>query len=206
MIQKVLPGVTVPIKIWTQDIEPEAEQQLVELSKMPFLFKHLAVMPDCHSGRGSTIGTVIATNNAIIPSSLGVDVGCGMGAIQLNCKISDLGDLAKLRHSLERSIPVGFHMNREESESAKAWEGWQEFPKCITKVHALEKRARLQLGSLGGGNHFIEVCKDTEDNAWVMLHSGSRNIGLSIANVYIKKAQELAEKYFIPLLRLNLLT
>src|SRR5512135_3493225 len=109
-VKKILHGAHVPVKIWTDDIEEEAEKQLLQLASMPFVFKHIAVMPDVHAGRGSTIGTVYVSRDVIIPAAVGVDIGCGMAAVQTPFPLAALeGKFAELRHSIERSIPVGFH-------------------------------------------------------------------------------------------------
>lgn len=186
-----------PIKIWASELEPEAEQQLINVANLPFIHKHVAVMPDCHAGKGSTVGTVIATRGAIIPACVGVDIGCGMSAVKLPFKTDALGDsLNKLRASIERSIPVGFNENKGVDERVlKSFAGLG-LPN--NKEIKLGK-ALSQLGSLGGGNHFIEICQDEENNAWVVLHSGSRNIGKSLAEIHINKAKGLMKQYFIDL-------
>lgn len=196
-----------PIKIWASDLEAEAEKQLRNLAQMPFIHKHLAVMPDAHAGRGSTVGTVIATKGAIIPSCAGVDIGCGMCALKLPFKIDVLGgdeSLKKLRHSIERAIPVGMNTNNKLTESAiasfAALGDISETGKAhIKRINKILEKAAYSIGTLGGGNHFIEICKDQEDNAWIMLHSGSRNIGKCLAEVHIDKAKSLMKQYFISL-------
>lgn len=194
-MKKVLSEGKVPVKIWTNDVETEALQQLQNLSQLPFVFKHVAVMPDVHAGKGSTVGTVIATKGAIIPSAIGVDIGCGMAAVKLPFKVDVFGDLKKLRNSLERSIPVGFKENFKLTESVEKAMADLGSPQRELSL----KKAAHQLGSLGGGNHFIEVCKDQENNAWLMLHSGSRNIGKVLAEAHIEAAKDLMKRYFIDL-------
>lgn len=187
-----------PIKMWLKNIEPEAMQQIKNVADLPFIFNHVAVMPDAHAGKGATIGTVIATKGAIVPSAVGVDIGCGMCAVKLPFKVDVLGgdaELKALRHSIERSIPVGRAGNTNISDRVAA-----RFNDLLNVPHTFEGEKPLhQLGSLGGGNHFIEICRDQEDNAWVMLHSGSRNIGKTMAEVHIDKAKGLMKKYFIDL-------
>jgi tRNA-splicing ligase RtcB len=186
-----------PIKAWIDgiDLEEEAKQQLINLSQLPFIHKHIAVMPDAHSGKGSTVGTVIATRGAIIPAAVGVDIGCGMCAVKLPFKIDALGDsLNKLRSSIERSVPVGFNQHKE--ITTRVGSVMSRMP--LLEIHSLEKAA-LQLGTLGGGNHFIEICQDEENGAWIVLHSGSRNIGKTLAEKHINNAKGLMKQYFINL-------
>lgn len=193
-----------PIKIWTNDIEEEAKNQLINLSTLPFIHKHIAVMPDAHAGRGSTIGTVIATKGAIIPAAVGVDIGCGMTAVKLPFKVDVLdGKLQELRNQIERSVPVGFNSNKTPSENVLGRMGKLcldfGYLNCLDRYSKELQKAFSQCGSLGGGNHFIEICTDTEDTAWIMLHSGSRNIGKTIADIHINGAKGLMKKYFIDL-------
>lgn len=203
-MKKLITDTRVPVKIWTNDIEPEAEQQVRNLAGLPFIYKHVAVMPDAHAGKGSTVGTVIATQGAIIPAAVGVDIGCGMAALQLGFKAEELGDLKKLRHSIERSIPVGMNTNHRITDSAteafKALGNVTETAKNGFKSHdRIMKNALASIGSLGGGNHFIEICVDQIGFAWIMLHSGSRNIGKCLAEIHINKAKDLMKEYFISL-------
>ena len=193
-----------PIKLWTQGVpvEEEARQQLINTAKMPFIFKHLAVMPDVHLGKGSTIGSVIPTLGAIIPAAVGVDIGCGMIATRTSLTASDLPDnLAGLRSAIERAVPHG----RTSTRSGRDKGAWENVPdtadqawgsldgrfKVITdKYPRLAKtNNRAHLGTLGTGNHFIEVCLDEADRVWFMLHSGSRGVGNAIGNLFIELAQ-----------------
>jgi tRNA-splicing ligase RtcB (3'-phosphate/5'-hydroxy nucleic acid ligase) len=189
----------VPIKIWTDDVEAEAVEQLKKTAALPFVFKHLAVMPDVHAGKGATVGSVMATTGAVCPAAVGVDIGCGMAATKLNVPINAFERLPELRHSIERSIPVGFNFNKSVGADVDAWEGWQAWLQLHPKCQGLGKRAREQMSSLGGGNHFIELCQDTEGGAWVVLHSGSRNIGKSLAEAHIDTAKDLMRRMFIDL-------
>lgn len=198
-IKKII-SARVPIKIWTDDVEKEAVAQLENVASLPFVFKHVAVMPDVHAGKGATVGSVVATLGAVSPASIGVDIGCGIMALKTTFKSGVLaGILPELRHSIERSIPVGFNSNLVISKEVDEWQGWESFTELHRKIQGLKKRAGEQLCSLGGGNHFIEVCLDTEDNVWLMLHSGSRNIGKSLAEIYIDDAKSLMRKMFISL-------
>lgn len=194
-MKKILQGGKVPVKIWTNDIEPEAEKQLLNAAGLPFLHKHISVMPDCHAGKGSTIGTVIATKGAIIPSCVGVDLGCGMCAVKLPIKIDSFTDLFKLRSSIERSIPVGFNSHKNPTD--RIWDSFKILGSPKSDINIT--KAVSQIGTLGGGNHFIEICQDQNNDAWVMLHSGSRNIGKVLADIHINGAKDLMKKYFIDL-------
>lgn len=187
-----------PIKNWAVEIEDEATEQLRRLAQLPFIHSHVAVMPDAHAGKGSTVGTVIATRGAIIPSAVGVDIGCGMMAVELGIPVSALeGKLAALRHDIEHSVPVGFYGNKAADPMAEAF--FASNPTAMLTGPADTKKALLQCGSLGGGNHFIEVCTDLNGMAWAMLHSGSRNIGKTLAEWHIGKAKGLMKSYFIDL-------
>lgn len=198
-IAQVLSHTKHPVKIWTNDVEPEAVKQLENTASLPFIFKHVAVMPDVHWGMGATVGSVVATKGAVCPAAVGVDIGCGMAAMRLTARAEDLKDLPALRHSIERAVPVGFNFHKEVSESVDQWEGWQEFLQLHEKVQSLGKKARQQVGTLGGGNHFIEICKDTDGYLWIVLHSGSRHIGKSLADAHIETAKGLMKKFFIDL-------
>jgi tRNA-splicing ligase RtcB len=177
-----------------QSIEPEALKQIENTASLPFIFKHVAVMPDCHYGKGATIGTVLATKGAIIPAAVGVDIGCGMIAVKTPLKRDDLTDTGAIRAAIERAIPMSAGKNnRTLTESARA---------RIAQLEKLAKRDynsidsnwKVALGTLGGGNHFIELATDESGAVWATLHSGSRGIGNKIGNMYIRKAQDLAKK------------
>lgn len=177
-----------------EEIEAEALQQIKNTATVPFLFRHVAVMPDTHYGRGSTVGTVLPTKGAVIPAAVGVDIGCGMIAVKTSLTLEQLGDLATLRHSIERSIPMsaGKFNNKLTPSADDRIVELEQTPGSVTAQN-LSKNWREQLGTLGGGNHFIEICVDTEDTVWVTLHSGSRGVGNKIGNYYIKRAQELCK-------------
>ncbi|MBM3107185.1 RtcB family protein [Pseudomonas sp. V1] len=191
-----------PIKLWTQGVpvEDEARKQLINTAKMPFIFKHLAVMPDVHLGKGSTIGSVIPTLGAIIPAAVGVDIGCGMIAASTSLVASDLPEnLHRLRSAIEKAVPHGKTFGRHDQGAwdqvpAQADHAWKalagRFNVITGKYPRLEKtNNRQHLGTLGGGNHFIEVCLDEADRVWFMLHSGSRGVGNAIGNLFIELAQ-----------------
>jgi tRNA-splicing ligase RtcB len=206
----------VPVKIWTNDVEESAYQQLERLSQMPFIHKHIAVMPDVHWGMGSTVGSVVPTINAIIPASVGVDIGCGMMAVKLNLKADQLPtSLEPLRGLLEASIPHGRTDNGGRNDRG-AWgappsdveHNWHLLIsdprytlllKECPKVFGERTNGERQLGTLGTGNHFVEVCLDKEQNVWIMLHSGSRGIGNRIGSYFINEAKELMEQFHIDL-------
>lgn len=201
-MKKVISDTKVPVKIWTDEVEPEAEVQLRNIANMPFIYKHVAVMPDVHLGKGATVGSVIATNNAIMPCAVGVDIGCGMSAVKLPVKAEVFKEkdstLRELRSEIEKVIPVGQASNKKFSNSIGS-----KF-NSLGNLHAdleskLLQRAVHQVGTLGGGNHFIEICEDTEGGSWAMLHSGSRNIGNMVARFHIEKAKGLMKQMFINL-------
>lgn len=191
-----------PVKIWASELEAEAEQQVRNLASLPFIHSHVALMPDAHAGKGSTVGTVIATKGAIIPAAVGVDIGCGMCALKLPLGAKFLADLPALRHSIERAVPTGRHGNKElnaRTEEMLVALLAQAYARTGLVTEEQLKKASLQLGTLGGGNHFIEICQDTENGAWILLHSGSRNIGKVLAEKHIDKAKNLMKEYFIEL-------
>lgn len=194
-----------PIKIWTDDVEASALTQLKNLSRLPFIASNgVACMPDVHAGIGSTVGTVIATEKAVIPAAVGVDIGCGMNALRLSLKASDLPDnLKPLRDEIERRIPLG--AGGAHDHSTDIGEITSDLMRTVidplykgdtSKFHA---KAASQIGSLGSGNHFIEICIDENQDVWIMLHSGSRGIGNMIGTHYIAKAKRQMEQFFITL-------
>lgn len=182
-----------------EKIEEEAFAQIENTSTVPFLFKHVAVMPDTHFGKGSTVGTVLATKGAIIPAAVGVDIGCGMIAVRTHLKKEQLGDLKKIREGIERRIPMSAgRFNTKITPSAQERITFLESlaPFDMDKKFGTNNW-RFQLGTLGGGNHFIEVCLDENEDVWLTLHSGSRGIGNKIGMHYIGVAQKLMDKMLI---------
>jgi tRNA-splicing ligase RtcB len=170
------------------------------VASLPFVFKHVALMPDVHLGKGALVGSVIATKEAIMPAAVGVDIGCGMMAIKTPFSADKLeGKLKKIRLDLEAAIPVGFNENKDIEKTVANWQSWEDFKELHQGVQRLDNKAMKQLGSLGGGNHFIEVCVDTNEQVWLMLHSGSRNIGNMLAQCHIDTAKELAKLAETPL-------
>ena len=189
-IEIVLNG-RVPVKIWTDQVEPEAMQQLKNIASLPIVHPYVVAMPDVHLGKGATVGSVVPTKDAICPAAVGVDIGCGMSARKTSIPATVLGaeDRKKLRHSIEREIPVGRELKRQPFDAAVEWMESHGAPGIASK--ALVDRALHQLGTLGGGNHFIEVCVDRDDGMlWALLHSGSRNVGKTTADVHIGRARK----------------
>lgn len=195
-IRQVLTDGPLPVKIWASEIDDNATQQLRNLARLPFIFKHVAAMPDAHWGMGATVGSVIATKGAIIPAAVGVDIGCGMMAVQTTLDARRVRDKAVgIRAGIEATIPVGFEGHKSISKEAESWTGWASWAWDLP----LSRKALAQLGSLGGGNHFIEVCADDDEKVWLLLHSGSRNVGKTIADRHINAAKGLMKRWFIDL-------
>ncbi len=206
----------VPIKTWTRGvpIDEKAIQQLRNVAKMPFIHRHIAVMPDVHVGIGATIGSVIPTHKAVIPAAVGVDIGCGMMAVQTSLNAKDLPDnLKEIRFNIEKAVPHGrtgrggsgdrgaWHNIPKAQE--KAWKELLEDYRSISYKHPRVAGKRVNhvnhLGTLGSGNHFIEVCLDESENVWFMLHSGSRGVGNRIGTYFIDLAKQDARKWHLNL-------
>jgi tRNA-splicing ligase RtcB len=203
-----------PVKMWTRGVavDLKAREQLSRAAKMPFIFKHVAVMPDVHVGIGATVGSVIPTKGAVIPAAVGVDIGCGMMAARTSLHAADLPDnLEGIRHAIERAVPHGRDVARGKRdpgswgdpppEIVAAWSTLAERFKRITdKYPKLEKTNNLvHLGTLGTGNHFIELCLDEDDAVWAMLHSGSRGVGNAIGSFFIDLAKQDMRRWFVNL-------
>lgn len=205
------------VKLWEPEgypFEDEAVAQIENMARMPFIHKHVAVMPDAHSGKGSTVGTVIATKGAIIPAAVGVDIGCGMMAVRTSLKAEDLPDsLSHIRGMIEAAVPHG-RGNDQQIRSGRDPGSWGNVPNSaqerwhrlydryaaiIAKHPKIEPKRHpsSHMGTLGTGNHFIEICLDEESRVWVMLHSGSRGIGNAIGTYFIEKAKQEMERYHI---------
>ncbi|MFJ8140214.1 RtcB family protein [Streptomyces sp. NPDC096013] len=196
-----MPGAKVPIRLWTDpaSVEEGALQQLRNVATLPWI-KGLAVMPDVHYGKGATVGSVIAMHGAVCPAAVGVDIGCGMSAVRTSLTANDLpGDLSRLRSKIEQAIPVGRGMHDSPVDPGRlhglatgGWDDfWGRFDGVADAVKFREDRATKQMGTLGGGNHLVETCTDSEGTVWLMLHSGSRNIGKELAEHHIGVAQKL---------------
>jgi tRNA-splicing ligase RtcB (3'-phosphate/5'-hydroxy nucleic acid ligase) len=212
-----VPGARVPIRMWTdpRDVEDAAMQQLRNTTTLPWIHG-LAVMPDVHYGKGATVGSVIAMRDAISPAAVGVDIGCGMTAVRTSLTADDLpDDLGRLRAAIEAAVPVGFSMHRDpvdvtrlpELAGTGGWERfWAGFDELDPAVARRREKAAAQLGTLGGGNHFLEVCLETgadgepipQAPVWLMLHSGSRGIGNELAQAHIERARSLPHNADLP--------
>ena len=202
-VRQIIEGGRVPVKVFTDDLEAHSRAQLANVSQLPIVFGHVAAMPDVHAGIGATVGSVIPTRGAIIPAAVGVDIGCGMNAVRLSLKAEQLPDsLARIRTAVERAVPVGFDEHRESAARRGACtplarrlaEIVRKHPRIAKMQRDHEKKWIRQMGSLGGGNHFIELCLDEGEHLWVMLHSGSRGIGNCIGQYFIAAAREAMMK------------
>jgi tRNA-splicing ligase RtcB len=190
-----LQGKTVDVHLWTpvEQVESQALNQLRNIAALPQVFHHVAVMPDVHFGKGATVGSVVAMKGAVSPAAVGVDIGCGMAAVRTNLRADDLPDsLRDIRGAIEAAIPVGFNAHETPVEAKAAKTLWDEFDLLDEKVSGSKTLAMRQCGTLGGGNHFVELCLDTTQQVWMMLHSGSRNIGKTLAEIHMGRARKLA--------------
>ena len=207
-----------PIKLWTTSprgevpVEAAALAQLRNIARMPFVFRHVAAMPDVHLGIGATVGSVVAARGAIVPAAVGVDIGCGMEAVRTALGASDLPDsLGSVRSAIEAAVPHGRTDNGGRNDrgawqsppaaNVEAWNGLRPgYDRIIAKHPKLDRGSHLaHLGTLGTGNHFIEVCLDEEDQVWIVLHSGSRGVGNRIGSTFIELAKEDMRRWFINL-------
>jgi tRNA-splicing ligase RtcB len=205
------PGMRVPLKAWMDNPtfhDYEVMEQMQRVCSLPWVYHHSAIMADGHVGIGCSVGAVIAMKDAVSPATVGVDLGCGMAAVRTNLVAGDLPEsLAQIRADVEDAIPVGFSSHlapiRDDrwpiaAVADTAGQLWREFGTLHPKVQKLRERAQNQLGTLGGGNHFVELCLDDGGAVWMMLHSGSRNIGKSLAEVHIGIAQRLSHNEGLP--------
>ena len=185
-----------PVKIWTNDVEESAMRQIENLTTLPFLHHHLAIMPDVHAGMGMPIGGVLACDGAVIPNAVGVDIGCGMCAVKTNWKMEDLPAHVirkEIMKGIRARIPLGMDHHKEAQDAKYLPQGHD-----IDKMEIVKRRQHSilhEVGTLGGGNHFIELQKDEEGNLWIMIHSGSRNLGKQVGDYYNKIAVSLNEKW-----------
>jgi len=198
-IQKIISKGKVPVKIYTDEVEATAMQQLYNMAQLPFIHSHLAAMPDVHMGKGATVGSVIPTKGVIVPAAVGVDIGCGMNAVRLSVKANDLPDnLRAIRSTIEEAIPVGYNMHKHDrargSTIRALSSGLDNILRKHKKIYSMQKKPYQtwirQIGTLGGGNHFIELCLDENQDVWIMLHSGSRGIGNVIGQYFIALAKK----------------
>ena len=184
---------------WATDIDDKTTEQARRSAQLPFVYKHVALMPDAHFGYGATVGSVIPTSGAIIPSAVGVDIGCGMIAAQLDLTAADLPyDLSRLHGMISEAVPAGVGKGHNGQRNADV----PELPGTASErwwTAKLKDTANAQFGSLGSGNHFIELCLDENDDVWIVLHSGSRGVGNQLANIHIDGAKDLMKRYFIEL-------
>ena len=189
-MKKVISSERIPIKLWLDDIEDGALEQAKNLANLSFAFKHIAIMPDSHQGFGMPIGGVLATKDVIIPNAVGVDIGCGMIAVKTSLTEIDTDTIKTIMGKVRNVVPVGF----SHQSSKQTWEGFDDAPDIEVIQRELES-AKMQLGTLGGGNHFIEIQSGNDGHIWLMIHSGSRNFGLKTADFYHKKAISLCERW-----------
>jgi len=199
---KVISTEKIPIKMWLKNIEDSALEQAKHLANLPFIYKHIAIMPDCHQGYGMPIGGVMATKNVIVPNAVGSDIGCGMCAVKTSLTEIEIETLKKIMGEIRKVVPVGFKKHNESQNSnlmpkpfnmrSDLLSDYKEKYPIVTQEYS---NALKSLGTLGGGNHFIEIQKGSEGHIWIMIHSGSRNLGLKVANHYNKLAVELNTKW-----------
>ncbi|NMD27140.1 MAG: RtcB family protein [Chloroflexi bacterium] len=190
-MKQVINTETVPIKLWLDDIEEGELMQARNLANLPFVFKWVAIMPDSHQGYGMPIGGVLATSGGIVPNAVGGDIGCGMAACKTSLTEISTEALKSVMGKIRKVIPVGFNHQAEEQR----WDGFDDAPD-IPIIQRELSSAKKQLGTLGGGNHFIEIQRGDDGHIWLMIHSGSRNFGLKTADEYHKTAQRLCEKWY----------
>jgi len=192
-MRRVISTEKLPIKLWLEDIEEGALDQARNMANLPFVFKHIAIMPDSHQGYGMPIGGVLATKGVIVPNAVGVDIGCGMCALKTNLDSISTETLKKIMSGIRELVPLGFDHHKEKQDVTL-----MPSTETIVKNGMVERQfesARKQIGTLGGGNHFIEIQKGSDGHIWIMIHSGSRNIGLKVAEHYNKMAQNLNERW-----------
>lgn len=196
----------IPIKTWATDLDDGAIKQAKTLANLPFAFKHIAIMPDSHQGYGMPIGAVLATKNVVIPNAVGVDIGCGMCAVKTSLTHIDKEVLCLIVEDIKKSIPVGFNKHTSEQDyrlipQLKNEESIEEADDTLfcgqtPIVHREFRNSLLQIGTLGGGNHFLEIQEGDDGHIWIMVHSGSRNLGKQVCDYYNKLAVELNNKYY----------
>jgi len=189
---KVILTEKLPIKLWLDDIEDGAMEQVKNLANLPFAYHHIAIMSDAHLGYGMPIGGVLATEGVVIPNAVGKDIGCGLCAVKTSLKEIDLEILKKIMGEIRKVIPVGFEHHKEKQDESL-------MPIATEKLNIVDEQyqsALKQIGTLGGGNHFVEIQKGSDGYIWIMIHSGSRNLGLKVADYYNKLAVKLNSQWF----------
>lgn len=192
-MQRVISTEKIPIKMWLRDVEEGAIIQAQNMANLPFAFHHVAIMPDCHQGYGMPIGGVLATKGVVIPNAVGVDIGCGMCALKTNLEDIGVKDLKKIMSGIRNRVPLGFDHHKERQS-----EDFMPLNKTIVPDGIVERQylsAQKQVGTLGGGNHFIEIQKGSDGHIWFMIHSGSRNLGAKVADYYNRMAVRLNERW-----------
>ena len=192
---KIISSEKLPVKMWLNDIEDGALEQAKNLANLPFAFKHISIMPDSHQGYGMPIGGVLAAKGVIIPNAVGVDIGCGMCAVKTSLTEIDTDTLKKIMSKIRETVPVGFEHHKEKQDEGLMPSLGIEPKKFLPICEKEYQSALKQIGTLGGGNHFIEIQKGSDGNIWIMIHSGSRNLGKQVADYYNKLAVYLNEKW-----------
>lgn len=191
-MERLITTEQIPIKLWLEDMEEGALQQARNLANLPFAYKWISIMPDTHQGYGMPIGGVLASRDAIVPNAVGVDIGCGMCVQRTSCTEIPVDKLKKIMSIIRKTVPVGFKHHSKRQDTS-----WMPGPPDDLPIVEQEyENALYQVGTLGGGNHFIEIQKGSDDHIWIMVHSGSRNIGYTVAKHYHEKAKELNRKWY----------
>ncbi len=190
-MKQVISTERLPIKMWLTDIENGAVEQAKALANLPFAFKHISIMPDCHQGYGMPIGSILATRGVVVPNAVGVDIGCGMCAMKTNIQEMDKTTLKQVMGTARTLIPLGFNWH-DKDQDERLMPAGKDGLEIVARNYP---KALKQIGTLGGGNHFIEIQKGSDGFIWIMIHSGSRNLGYSVAKYYNEKAIELNQRY-----------
>ena len=197
-MKKIIDTERIPIKLWLDEVDDQTLYQAKNLANLPFAFKHIALMPDAHSGYGMPIGGVMAADKVIVPNAVGIDIGCGMCAVKTNLRINPniRKRLKDIVGDIRERVPVGFKHHKRAQDENLMPEGYE--IDNLEVVSSEYESALRQLGTLGGGNHFIEIQRDKEDYIWIMIHSGSRNLGKKVADHYNKLAKKLNKRWNSP--------
>ena len=193
-MKKIIGTQKIPIKLWLEDIDDLALAQAENLANLPFAYKHIAIMPDSHVGYGMPIGAVLATRDAIIPNAVGVDIGCGMCAVRTSLQEISIDSLKKAMRQIRQLIPLGFNHHKSQQDEALMPQLDEKNMPIITRQY---EKARYQLGTLGGGNHFIEIQSGDDGYIWIMIHSGSRNLGHKVATHHNTTACKLIDAWHV---------
>lgn len=194
-MRKIITGEKVPILLWLAEIDPQALEQARHLARLPFVFKQVAIMPDAHVGYGMPIGGVMATEGMVVPNAVGVDIGCGMCAVKTSLRHLETDQLKRIMSRIRSAVPLGFNHHRHKQPASLMPEGGEE----LDIVGSEYQSALTQIGTLGGGNHFIEIQLGSDGHIWLMVHSGSRNLGFKVAHHYNKAAVEINSRIKNPI-------